>query len=133
MKPTHYAISDLSTEFAVTRRTLRFYEEKGLLQPHRTTGNHRRYSSRDRARLKLILRGKRFGYTLDEIAKMIGLGDVNVDEIDQIRNALVYGDKKLCDIRRRIQELNAMEQDMLRVRKKLSHRLKEIEGKNIDV
>ena len=133
MKRASYSISDLSSEFSITSRTIRFYEEKGLIQPRRTSGNQRRYTPKDRARLKLILRGKRFGYTLEEIAEMIGFSDVDSNEIDQIHTALSYGDKKLSDIRQRIQELKEMEQDMLRVRRKLTGRLKELEGEKTDV
>jgi len=133
MKPSCYSISDLSSEFSITNRTIRFYEEKGLIQPGRTSGNQRRYSPKDRIRLKLILRGKRFGYTLDEIAKMIGLSDVDINEIDQIRNALAFGDRKLFEIRHHMRELESMKQDMLRVRKKLTDRLNELEGKNDNV
>ena len=133
MKRNSYSISDLSSELSITSRTIRFYEEKGLIQPGRTSGNQRRYTRKDRTRLKLILRGKRFGYTLDEISKMIGLSDVDVNEIDQIRSALSYGEKKLREIRQRMQELNTMEQDMLRVRKKLTDRLNELEGKSENV
>jgi len=133
MKRYSYSISDLSSELSITSRTIRFYEEKGLIQPGRTSGNQRRYTRKDRTRLKLILRGKRFGYTLDEISKMIGLSDVDVNEIDQIRSALSYGEKKLREIRQRMQELNTMEQDMLRVRKKLTDRLNELGGKSENV
>ncbi|BBO67091.1 MerR family transcriptional regulator [Desulfosarcina alkanivorans] len=127
VKKTTYAISDLSAELSITSRAIRFYEEKGLIQPLRTTGNQRRYTRKDRTRLKLILRGKRFGYTLDEIARMIGLADVDINEIDQIRNALAYGDKKLAEIRHRRKELEDMEADMIRVRQRLTTRLKELE------
>ena len=94
MKNAIYSISDLASEFCISSRSIRFYEEKGLINPDRTAGNQRRYTKKDRIRLKLILRGKRFGYSLDEIAKMIGLADVDVNEIDQIRQALTYGAKK---------------------------------------
>ena len=131
MKKATYSIADLSGEFSVTRRAIRFYEEKGLIHPHRTPGNQRRYTKKDRARLKLILRGKRFGYSLDEIAKMIGLADVGINESDQIRSALAYGDKKLGEIKKRMKELQEMEQDMIRVRHRLTARLADIEkGKN---
>ena len=133
MKTTGYSISDLSSEFSITSRTIRFYEEKGLIQPWRTPGNQRRYTTKDRARLKLILRGKRFGYTLEEIAKMIGFSDVNINEVDQIHTALSYGENKLREIRQRMQELKALEQDMLRVRKKLTDRLGQLEGTNQNV
>ena len=79
-----YTISDLATEFEISSRTIRFYEEKGLISPQRTKGNQRIYDKRDRARLKLILRGKRFGYSLDEILEMIGMTDLNISELEQI-------------------------------------------------
>lgn len=67
-----YSISDLAGEFDVTTRTIRFYEEKGLLKPRRE-GTRRIYSPADRTRLRLILRGKRLGLSLDESAEIIGL------------------------------------------------------------
>lgn len=69
-----YSISDLATEFDVTPRTLRFYEEKGLLEPTRR-GQNRRYSSADRTRLILVLRGKTLGLSLQESAELIGMYD----------------------------------------------------------
>jgi DNA-binding transcriptional MerR regulator len=121
-----YTISDLSAEFEISPRTIRFYEEKGLLSPQRTKGNQRIYSKRDRARLKLILRGKRFGYCLDEIAEMIGMTDVNMTEVEQIEKSLAYGKKKLVEIRERIDELQLLEQDLLSVKEKLLGSLAEI-------
>lgn len=67
-----YSISELATEFSVTARALRFYEDKGLLSPSRQ-GQARIYSAADRARLRLILRGKRVGFSLDEIGEMMNL------------------------------------------------------------
>ena len=78
---------------------------------------------RDRARLKLILRGKRFGYTLEEISEMIGMTDVDVSEIVQIERSLAYGDKKLKEIRERIKELRLLEQDLINVGERLLRRL----------
>ena len=114
-----YTISDLATEFEISSRTIRFYEEKGLISPERTKGNQRKYSRRDRARLKLILRGKRFGYSLDEIAEMIGMTDVNMSEAEQIEKSLAYGEKKLAEIREQIRELEFLEEDILSVKEKL--------------
>ncbi len=68
-------ISDLSEEFGVTARALRFYEDEGLIAPERR-GTARIYSQRDRARLAWILRGKRVGFSLGEIREMIDLYDV---------------------------------------------------------
>lgn len=125
-KDRTYTISALATEFEISPRTIRFYEEKGLISPSRTRGNQRKYSKRDRARLKLILRGKRFGYSLDEIAEMIGMTDVDMSEREQIERSLAFGEKKLAEIRERIQDLELLEQDMLSVKEKLVKTLAEL-------
>ncbi|MFD1788868.1 MerR family DNA-binding transcriptional regulator [Sphingomonas floccifaciens] len=70
-----FTISDLSDEFDVTARALRFYEDEGLIAPERR-GLQRIYSHRDRARLAWILRGKRVGFSLAEIREMIDLYDI---------------------------------------------------------
>jgi DNA-binding transcriptional MerR regulator len=79
-----YTISQIADELDISTRTIRFYEEKGLIKPQRTSGNQRIYTPRNKARLKLILRGKRFGFSLDEIADMIGMAGTDVSEIVQI-------------------------------------------------
>ena len=70
-----WSISDLAAELRVTPRTLRFYEAEGLIEPIRGAGGSRTYTRRDRARMQLILRGKRFGMTLTEIAEIIDMYD----------------------------------------------------------
>ncbi|OYX39050.1 MULTISPECIES: MerR family DNA-binding transcriptional regulator [unclassified Sphingomonas] len=70
-----FSISDLSTEFGVTARALRFYEDEGLIAPERR-GTVRIYSARDRARLAWILRGKRVGFSLGEIRELLDLYDI---------------------------------------------------------
>jgi DNA-binding transcriptional MerR regulator len=72
----NYTITDLSEEFGVTARALRFYEDEGLISPERL-GLARIYSRRDRARLAWILRGKRVGFSLTEIREMIDLYDAD--------------------------------------------------------
>ena len=67
-----YTISELAREFSVTPRALRFYEDKGLLSPQRD-GLNRIYSHGDRTRLKLILRGKSVGFSLNDIAEMLNI------------------------------------------------------------
>lgn len=133
MKKQTYSISELSAELGVTTRSIRYYEEKGLIQPGRSAGNQRIYSKRDRARLKLVLRGKRFGYSLAEIAAMIGMADIDTNEREQIRQALEIGEIKLADIRQRMHELKTLEADMLAVRKKLRDRLAELDRGRGDV
>ncbi len=121
-----FTISELAAQLDISPRTIRFYEEKGLITPRRTPGNQRVYTLKDRARLKLILRGKRFGFSLDEIAEMIGLADTDMDEAAQIRKSLDYGRKKLNEIRDRMKDLIILEQDLLAVQKKLEKRLEEL-------
>ncbi|MEJ5366242.1 MAG: MerR family DNA-binding transcriptional regulator [Desulfosoma sp.] len=126
-KPKHtFTISELAAQLDISPRTIRFYEEKGLISPRRTPGNQRVYTPKDRARLKLILRGKRFGFSLDEIAEMIGMPDSDMAEVEQIRKSLDYGRKKLEEIRDRMKDLIILEQDLLAVQKKLLKRLEEL-------
>jgi len=86
MSETH-GIAELAREFDITTRTIRFYEDKGLLSPGRE-GQRRVYGPRDRVRLKLIMRGKRLGFSLDEIRELIDLYDVDHSEVTQLRHFL---------------------------------------------
>jgi DNA-binding transcriptional MerR regulator len=70
-----WTIGDLATELEVTPRTLRFYEAEGLIEPIRGPGGSRRYTRRERTRMQLILRGKRFGMSLTEIAEILDMYD----------------------------------------------------------
>jgi DNA-binding transcriptional MerR regulator len=130
-KEQTWNISHLAAEFDISPRTIRFYEEKELLAPDRTGGGHRFYTRRDRARLKLILRGKRFGYSLDEIADMIGSATDDIDEKEQIHRTFRYADKSLEEIRRRIEELKMFEAEILEMQKKLETRLQTLKDKEL--
>lgn len=79
-----YSIAELAKEFDITTRTIRFYEDKHLLKPARR-GQQRVYSRTDRTRLKLVLRGKRLGWPLDEIREMIHMYDAPGGEEKQLR------------------------------------------------
>ena len=79
-----YGIAELAREFSITTRTIRFYEDKNLLLPERQ-GQRRVYGSRDRVRLRLIMRGKRLGFSLDEIREMIDMYDDDPSEIAQLK------------------------------------------------
>jgi DNA-binding transcriptional MerR regulator len=81
-----YSITELCREFNVTPRTLRFYEQKGLLAPARR-GWTRLFSYRDRARLQLILRGKKVGFSLEEIKEMLELYNLKDGQLTQLRVA----------------------------------------------
>ena len=78
-----YTISQLAREFDITPRTIRFYEDQGLIAPTRE-GRNRVYSRRDRTRLKLALRGKRLGISLAEIREMIEMYDMGDNEVHQL-------------------------------------------------
>lgn len=94
MSEQHFSISDLAREFGVTTRAIRFYEDKGLLNPARK-GLKRLYSRRDRARLKLILRGKRLAFTLDETRELFELYDRAQGEERQLEHYLrIVADKR---------------------------------------
>lgn len=78
-----HSISELASELGITQRTIRFYEEQGLLAPERV-GSQRIYSARDRARLILILRGKKLGFSLRDIAEYLDLYDADPSRQTQI-------------------------------------------------
>ncbi|MBI4189655.1 MAG: MerR family DNA-binding transcriptional regulator [Betaproteobacteria bacterium] len=84
---TTYTITDLAKEFGITTRTIRHYEDKGLLNPSRE-GTSRMFSNRDRVRLKLALRGKRLGFSLAEIRDLFDLYDLARDEKLQLQEFL---------------------------------------------
>ena len=91
-EPT-YSISDLAREFGVTTRTIRFYEEKGLISPLRE-GQKRIYTPADRVRIKLILRGKRIGMTLEESGEVINMYDPANNNAQQLRSLLHKVDER---------------------------------------
>lgn len=82
-----FSIAELAREFDITTRAIRFYEDEGLLTPRRR-GQTRIYAPRDRTRLKLILRGKRLGFSLREIKEYLDLYDIDPSQTEQIRMLL---------------------------------------------
>ena len=119
---SEYSIGDLAREFDVTTRAIRFYEDQGLLAPRRE-GQRRIYTPRDRARLKLTLRGKRLGLTLSEIRELIDMYEPGRDERPQLTRflAVLAQHKSLLeqqrgDIEAQLSEITAFEK---RIRKSL--------------
>ena len=102
-----YTISDLAEEFDVTTRTIRFYEEKGLLKPKRA-GQRRIYGPADRTRLRLILRGKRLGLSLDESAEIIGMYGTPGNNRRQLESLIAKIQDKRADLQRQQRDLRAM-------------------------
>jgi DNA-binding transcriptional MerR regulator len=101
-----YAISDLSAEFGVTARALRFYEDEGLIAPTRS-GLTRIYSKRDRARLAWILRAKNVGFSLTEIKELIDLYDLGDGRAEQRRTTLVRCREKIAALEGQRGDLDA--------------------------
>ncbi|MDJ0627078.1 MAG: MerR family DNA-binding transcriptional regulator [Rhodobacter sp.] len=97
-------IRQMCDEYGVTPRTLRFYESKELLSPIRQ-GNRRLFTRRDRARLKLILRGKRFGFSLEEIRQLLDLYDMGDQQQTQFRRTYEIAKERLVDMERQRDEL----------------------------
>jgi DNA-binding transcriptional MerR regulator len=101
-----WTIRQLCREFGVTPRALRFYEDKGLLEPSRA-GVNRVYSHRDRARLQLILRGRRVGLTLAEIGELLNLYDRRDGGTTQMRASLIKFRAQLATLKAQREDLDA--------------------------
>ena len=98
-------IREMCDTFEVTPRTLRFYESKELLFPIRE-GQKRLFTKRDRARLKLILRGKRFGFSLEEIRQLLDLYDMGDQQQTQFERTYAIAQERLQDMERQRDELS---------------------------
>ena len=120
-----YSISELSREFDITPRAIRFYEDRGLISPRRE-GQRRVYTPRDRTRLKLTLRGKRLGLTLSEIRELIDMYEPGRDERPQLERFLAVLEahkagllQQRADIEAQLSEIQAFEK---KVRKQIRGR-----------
>ena len=100
-----FTIRDLIKEFAVSARTLRFYEEKGLVDPSRR-GEQRLYSRRDRARLAYVLAGKAVGFSLEEVREMLDLYDVGDGQATQLKVALKKFAERIARLERQKAEID---------------------------
>lgn len=102
-----YSISELAAEFSITTRTIRFYEEKGLLNPQRQ-GSNRVFTGADRVRLKLILRGKRLGFSLEESRDIIGMYEPETANTRQLEVLLEKIYEKQALLEQQKKEINKM-------------------------
>lgn len=105
MTDTPMTIREMSDAFQITTRTLRFYEAKELLFPVRE-GQKRLFTKRDRARLKLILRGKRFGFSLEEIRQLLEMYNVSDPEQTQLKETYAIAQKHLQELKNKRDELD---------------------------
>ena len=122
-----FSIRDLASEFDVTTRTIRYYEEKGLLSPDRK-GAQRSYSPSDRTKLKLILRGKRLGLSLDESAEIVmmyGSPDKNRRQLEKLIERIRVKQKELMSQKH---DLESLLDDLQTVEKKCRVELDEFDN-----
>lgn len=127
-KQAPWSISDLAHELDVSTRTIRYYEEVGLIFPARTERGIRYYSRQDRARLRLIMRGKRFGFSLEQIREMIELFGEDRSGRAQLLRAIDYGNQKLAEIDDKIRELSLLREDILAYKLGFEQKLLEEHG-----
>ncbi|MCP5366084.1 MAG: MerR family DNA-binding transcriptional regulator [Hyphomicrobiales bacterium] len=119
MTKDFFSITELSDELGVSARALRFYEDKGLVTPQRA-GTTRVYTRRDRARLILILRGKRLGFTLREVKEWLDLYDTDPDQIEQmsrlhniLHRKIVALELQRDDLEETLREMRAMDAQVM--------------------
>ena len=108
-----FTIRDLTKEFGVSARTLRFYEEKGLVDPARR-GEQRLYTRRDRARLAYVLAGKAVGFSLEEVREMLDLYDVGDGQVTQLKVALKKFDERIERLERQKSEIDRVIAELTR-------------------
>jgi len=120
-----FAIADLAKEFGISTRTIRFYEAKGLLTPERV-GATRVFRRRDRARLILILRGKRLGFSLRDISEYLGLYDA--DRTQQVHLLIGKVDERLASLERQLADLTTTIGELREIKKLTQERLRRERG-----
>ncbi len=127
-----YSITELCREFEVTPRTLRFYEQKGLLAPNRR-GWTRLFTYRDRARLQLILRGKKVGFSLEEIKEMLDLYNLKDGQLTQLRVSSTKMRERLTALKQQQVEIQEAIADLDRTIGVVDGMLKEREAQGAKV
>jgi len=118
-----YSIAELAREFGITARTIRFYEDEGLIKPRRQ-GLTRLYSVGDRTRLSWILRGKRLGFSLAEIKELLDLYQVDRTGVQQLRELLRRSRLHIDELQRRRRDLDAHIQEFKDVETTVAAELK---------
>jgi DNA-binding transcriptional MerR regulator len=119
-----YSIAELAREFGITARTIRFYEDEGMIKPRRQ-GLTRLYSAGDRTRLGWILRGKRLGFALAEIKQLLDLYQVDRTGVQQMRELLRRSRLHIADLERKRNDLDAHIGEFKEVEKQVTAELKQ--------
>ena len=122
-----YTISDLAKEFDVTTRTIRFYEDQNLISPLRE-GTRRLFRARDRTRLKLILRGKRLGFTLADISEIVDMYDAAPGEVGQLRLLIPKIEGRRAPLQQQMHDIEATLSDLSEVENRCRDRLSVLGG-----
>lgn len=125
-------IQEVAKEFNVSTRTLRYYEEIGLLRPSRSLANQRTFPKKELAKLKLIFRGKKYGFTLEEIKEMVLLFDLDRTGIQQLERTVEYGEQKMKEIDSKIEELVQMKMELQELHEKFHEKLVNLKGEIVD-
>lgn len=120
-----WTIGELAAEFGTTLRAIRFYEDIGLLLPERK-GKVRVFHPRDRVRLQLILRGRRLGFTLDEIAQIINMYDETPGEAGQLRFLIEDIQQRRAALQRKRQDLDEAMAELDELEARCRHDLSEL-------
>jgi DNA-binding transcriptional MerR regulator len=123
-----WSIAELAAEYDVTLRTIRFYEDRGLLTPERR-GTARVYHPRDRVRLGLILRGKRLGFSLDEIATIVDMYDAEPGEEGQLVYLLDQITTRRADLEQRRHDIDETLRELAEVEARCQADLKALRGR----
>lgn len=127
---TTYSISDLAQEFDITTRSIRFYEDQGLLSPARR-GQTRLYSRQQRTRLKLILRGKRLGFSLNECRELIELWDHTSSGSElQLQLMLTRIAERRAALEQQLKDIAMMQLELDNAEQRCKTALAELKGKN---
>ncbi len=121
-----YSIGELAKEFDITPRSIRFYEEQDLLSPERT-GQTRIYCNKDRVRLKLILRGKRLGFSLAEIKNLFELYDSNANSMLQLQAMLQMTEQKRAILRQQLDDIQMLMNELDEVEKRCRDELADLQ------
>ena len=119
-----YTISELAHEFALTTRAIRYYEDEGMLAPVRR-GNSRVYGERERVRLKLILRGKRLGFSLSEIRELLDLYEVSHNERAQLAMFIEMLGERRARLLQQKEDIGAVLAEIDGIERECRRRLKE--------
>jgi len=120
-----YSISDLSKEFDITTRSIRFYEDQGLVSPTRN-GQTRIYTKRDKVRLKLILRGKRLGFTLAETGRLFELYDADKSSANQLNIMLELIQDKKVHLTQQMDDIKVVLMELVTAEKRCHDTLKNL-------